>query len=78
MKVFSKAKFLTDPGGSMLYQDLPQVREMIDKLDGQPITEPYIKIGLGECSGCQAGEERGISSGSYYTGLGWASVCLYS
>ena len=49
MKVFSKAKFLTDPGGSMLYQDLPQVREMIDKLDGQPITEPYIKIGLGEC-----------------------------
>lgn len=49
MKVFSKAKFLTDPGASMLYQDLPQVREMIDKLDGQPITEPYIKIGLGEC-----------------------------
>lgn len=49
MKVFSKARFLTDPGGSMLYQDLPQVREMIDKLDGQPITEPYIKIGLGDC-----------------------------
>ena len=49
MKVFSKAKFLTDPGGSMLYQDLPQVRREIDKLDGQEITEPYIKIGLGEC-----------------------------
>ena len=49
MKVFSKKKFLTDPGGSMLYQDLPQVRRMIDKLDGQPITEPYIKIGLGDC-----------------------------
>ena len=49
MKVFSKAKFLTDPGGSMLYQDLPQVREMIDKLDGQEITDGYIKIGLGDC-----------------------------
>lgn len=49
MKVFSKVKFLTDPGASMLYQDLPQVRDEIDKLDGQPITEPYIKIGLGDC-----------------------------
>lgn len=49
MKVFSKAKFLTDPGASMLYQGLPQVREKIDKLDGQPITGPYIKIDLGEC-----------------------------
>ena len=49
MKVFSKAKFLTDPGASMLYQDLPHVRRMIDKLDGQEITEPYIKIGLGDC-----------------------------
>jgi hypothetical protein len=49
MKIFSKAKFLTDPGAVMLYQDLPQVREEIDKLDGQPITEPYIKIGLGDC-----------------------------
>jgi len=45
VKVFSKQKFLTDPGASMLYQDLPQVREVIDKLDGQPITEPYIKYG---------------------------------
>ena len=42
-----KAKFLTTR--RMLYQDLPQVREMIDKLDGQEITEPYIKIGLGDC-----------------------------
>jgi hypothetical protein len=49
VKVFSKAKFLTDPGAVMLYQDLPQVREEIDKLDGQPITESYIKIGLGDC-----------------------------
>ena len=49
MKVFSKAKFLTDPGAAMLYQDLPQVRREIDKLDGQEITEPYIKIGLGDC-----------------------------
>jgi len=45
VKVFSKQKFLTDPGAAMLYQDLPQVRDEIDKLDGQPITEPYIKYG---------------------------------
>jgi len=44
----SKAKFLTDPGASMLYQDLPQVREEIDKLNGQLTTEQYIKMGLGE------------------------------
>lgn len=49
MKIFSKAKFLADPGAAMLYQDLPQVRDEIDKLDGQEITKPYIKIGLGEC-----------------------------
>lgn len=49
MKVFSKAKFLADPGGSLLYQANRNVRRVIDKLDGQDITDDYIKIGLGDC-----------------------------
>lgn len=48
-KYFSKRLFLADPAASTLYQNIPSVREVIDKLDGQPVEDDYIEIGLGDC-----------------------------
>lgn len=46
-RVFSKKKFLADPQGAMLAQEIPALKEVLEKADGQKVNEDS-KLRLGK------------------------------
>ena len=51
MKVFSKKKFLADPQGATLAQEIPALREILEKADGRKVSESSrLRLGKGDLS----------------------------
>lgn len=49
MKVFSKKKFLADPQGAMLAQEISALREILEKADGRKVGEnSRLRLGKGD------------------------------
>jgi len=51
VKVFSKQKFLADPQGAILVQEISALKEILEKADGQKVNEDSkLRLGKGDLS----------------------------